>query len=127
MARTKQEPKKGAEHVRKVLPVDRESTKESVPVVIDSNSPTLFRFVLVTVLGLGTSFALRSISSPFSTGDLGGVTTQRDDWTEIAGFLGWRVAELATAWWSEYDGKAEHISYLLDATDLFAKLGTSEL
>lgn len=70
----------------------------------DSKIPTVLRFPLVTVFSLGISLALRSVSSPFSTGDLGTVTTQRDDWTEIAGFVGWRVADLALAWWSNYDG-----------------------
>ena len=70
----------------------------------DSKIPTLLRFPLVTIFSLSISLALRSVSSPFSTGDLGNVTTQRDDWTEIAGFIGWRVADLALAWWSDYDG-----------------------
>jgi hypothetical protein len=70
----------------------------------DSKIPTVLRFPLVTVFSLGISLALRSISSPFSTGDLGNVTTQRDDWVEIAGFVGWRIADLALAWWSNYDG-----------------------
>ncbi len=70
----------------------------------DSKIPTVLRFPLVTIFSLGISLALRSFSSPFSTGDLGNVTTQRDDWVEIAGFVGWRIADLALAWWSNYDG-----------------------
>lgn len=106
MARTKQEPRKGGKEMQR-RPIDREEELESVPV---EKPPSILRFVLVTLLSLATSLALRFISSPFSRGDLAGVTTQRDDWPEIAGFIGWRVAELATAWWSNYDGEKRRLS-----------------
>ena len=106
MARTKQDSRKGSKAGQRM---DQEPRLGSES---DSKIPKVLRFPLVAFLSLSTSLALRSVSSPFSTGDLGTVTTQRDDWLEIVGFVGWRIAELATTWWLDYDGKGKGVRRL---------------
>ena len=100
MARTRQENRKGPRQ-----PLTHETTTPLPGPSPASKLPSVLRFPLVAIISLGTSLALRSVSSPFSEGDLSGVSTQRDDWIEIAGFLGWKIVDLAVAWFSDYDGK----------------------
>ena len=117
MARTKQDGRKGSKAGQRI---DREPRlgPES-----ESKIPKGLRFPLVAFLSLSTSLALRSVSSPFSSGDLGTVTTQRDDWLEIVGFVGWRIAELATTWWLDYDGKGKGVTRLGAFADALFSVG----
>lgn len=98
MARTRQDNRRGPRQ-----PLIHETTTPLPEPSTASRVPSVLRFPLVAIISLATSLALRSVSSPFSEGDLSGVSTQRDDWIEIAGFLGWKILDLAVAWFSDYD------------------------
>lgn len=102
MASTRQSGRKASQDV---VIIDPEPTAEPLPIATDSKIPSVLRFPIVTLISLATSLALRTISSAFSLGDLATISTQRDEWVDVTAFVGWKVADLAVAWWLGYDGK----------------------
>lgn len=67
--------------------------------------PAELRFPLLVVFTFGLSSFLYTLASPYTRGDLSTVSGYRDAWWEVAGLLGWRVAELGVGWWAGFDSE----------------------
>ena len=65
--------------------------------------PPRLRFPLLVLSSLTLSSLLYSLVSPFTAGDLATVSKSRDNWWEIAGFLGWKATQLAIGWFGGFD------------------------
>ena len=70
-------------------------------------APGILYFVPLAALSLTLSAALYSAAANFTTGDLSTVSRSLDGWWEIAGLVGFKVAELGIGWWLGYDGKCD--------------------
>lgn len=103
MARTKQEARKGFKQPL-IRPEVAHPPAPAIELAPGPKSPSLLRFPLVATLSLAISLGLRALSSPFSAGDLSSVSSQRDDWIQISGFMAWRLVGLAAAWFGGHDG-----------------------
>lgn len=79
--------------------------KETPPSSLTSKIPTLLRFPLLVLSSLTLSSALYTSVSGFTAGDLSSVSRSIDDWWQVAGLIGWKIAELAVGWWGEYDSE----------------------
>ncbi|KAI9833046.1 MAG: hypothetical protein M1819_003879 [Sarea resinae] len=69
-----------------------------------SKLPAPLRFPLLVVFSLTLSSLLYTFAADFTAGELASVSRKLDGWGEIFGLIGWRVVELGTGWWFEYDG-----------------------
>ena len=54
---------------------------------------------------MGLSSLLYTFVSPFTVGDLAGLSRTLDKWWNVSGLLGWKAAQLAVAWYGGYDSQ----------------------
>ncbi|MCJ1313207.1 hypothetical protein MMC25_006884 [Agyrium rufum] len=71
--------------------------------ILKSKIPQPLRFPTAALMSLFLSVVLYSATSDFRAGDLASVSKRRENWVEIMGFLGCKIAELAVGWWGGYD------------------------
>lgn len=79
-------------------PQPNEPESNSKPIV-----PETLQFPLLVTLRLCLSYFLLTGASTFTAGDLASVSRKVDDGWEVAGLIGWKIAELAVGWWGGYD------------------------
>ena len=75
--------------------------------------PPSLRFPIAVLLNLTLSAALYSITSDFRAGDLSSVSRSINQWWEVMGLLGGKVAELAIGWYGDFDRKCHFLSHLV--------------
>ncbi|KAH8595559.1 hypothetical protein B0O99DRAFT_622140 [Bisporella sp. PMI_857] len=68
-----------------------------------SKVPASLRFPLVVLLSFTLSGLLGSFLGPYGTRSLRKVSRTQERWEEIGVVVGWRVFELAVAWFGDYD------------------------
>ena len=67
--------------------------------------PHSLRFPLAVLLNLTLSALLYSFTSDFRAGDLSSVSRSINEWWEVLGLLGGKIAEFAIGWYGDYDRK----------------------
>ena len=75
--------------------------------------PHSLRFPIAVLLNLTLSASLYSITSDFRAGDLSSVSRSVNQWWEVIGLLGGKIAELAIGWYGDFDRKCYSLSYLV--------------
>ena len=85
-----------------------------LPSAITSMSyPRPLRFPTAVILSFALSASMYSFAADATDYELAGVSRRIDETWQVGGLLGWKVVELAVAWFRDYDGM--YLNFLISS------------